>query len=265
MATTGWLAGLGGGTACVRARRRCVRSRWTTRRSRAKRPAGRRTARTRSAGSSDVAAKSDRARPSVAYRTAHRVLPSETPKGRRAETSYSGISHSGNQRAMSSSIGSSRPAGPSCRSSCSVSRCLVARRRHERVVGAALEVVDEVDALAVVVEGEDGGQQAVAVAAALELGRERVHRHDEVVEVGVAQDRSSGSRTRRRRTRASMPVSWAVPRRSSSASLRICSKSAVAIGWNTIAGRAGAVHAQRRSPWSRTRWSWRTGGRARRP
>ena len=50
MATRGWRAGPEGGTARVRARRRCVRSRRTTRRSRATRPAGSRTARTRSAG-----------------------------------------------------------------------------------------------------------------------------------------------------------------------------------------------------------------------
>src|SRR4051794_31640660 len=42
---------------------------------------------------------------------------------------------------------------------------LRARRRHERVEEAALVVVDEVDRAALLLEGEDGGQHAVAVAA----------------------------------------------------------------------------------------------------
>src|SRR4051812_8572050 len=51
---------------------------------------------------------------------------------------------------------------------------LVARGRHERVEAAALEVVDEVERLVLLLESEHAGQQAVAVAAALELVRDRV-------------------------------------------------------------------------------------------
>src|SRR3954468_16261540 len=66
---------------------------------------------------------------------------------------------------------------------------LVPGRGHERVVLAALEVVDEVDGLALLVlEREHGGQQPVAVAAARELGGDDVDRLDQVVEVGVAQN-----------------------------------------------------------------------------
>src|SRR5439155_18954763 len=47
---------------------------------------------------------------------------------------------------------------------------LGARRRHERVPVAPLVVVDEVHRLALrVLEGEHGGEQAVAVAARLQL------------------------------------------------------------------------------------------------
>ena len=98
------------------------------------------------------------------------------------------MSQSGNQRAMSSSHGSSRAQlGLDAELGLRVTR-LLALRRHERVVGAALEVVDEVDRLALLREGEDRRQQAVAVAGALELHGHGVHRHDEVVEVRVAQD-----------------------------------------------------------------------------
>src|SRR5215204_6323948 len=62
---------------------------------------------------------------------------------------------------------------------------LLALRGHERVIGAALEVVDEVERLAVLLEGEHGGEHAVAVAGALELARDGVDRHHEVVEVLV--------------------------------------------------------------------------------
>src|SRR5829696_7639930 len=65
---------------------------------------------------------------------------------------------------------------------------VVARRRDERVVAAALEVVDEVDGLPLVLEREDRGEQAVAVAALLELRRDRVEGDDEVLEVWVAED-----------------------------------------------------------------------------
>src|SRR4051794_3904426 len=65
---------------------------------------------------------------------------------------------------------------------------LRARCRHERVEEAALVVVDEVDRAALLLEGEDGGQHAVAVAARLERGGDHVDRHHEVLEVVVAQD-----------------------------------------------------------------------------
>src|SRR5215210_7122289 len=47
-----------------------------------------------------------------------------------------------------------------------VARLLLPGGGHERVVAAALEVVDEVDRLALVREREHGGQQAVSVAGA---------------------------------------------------------------------------------------------------
>src|ERR671914_1015244 len=49
---------------------------------------------------------------------------------------------------------------------------LVALRRHERVVRAALEVVDEVDRAALFLEGEHRAQQAVTVALPLERRRD---------------------------------------------------------------------------------------------
>src|SRR5205823_789316 len=60
--------------------------------------------------------------------------------------------------------------------------------RHERVVGAALEVVDEVERLAAVLEREHGAEQTVAVAAALEVARHDVERDNEVLELDVLQD-----------------------------------------------------------------------------
>src|SRR5204863_5073369 len=65
---------------------------------------------------------------------------------------------------------------------------MVARRGHERVVEAALEVVDEVERPPFLLEREHRSEQTVAVAAALERARHGVDRHDEVLEVGVAQD-----------------------------------------------------------------------------
>src|SRR3954470_15637812 len=65
---------------------------------------------------------------------------------------------------------------------------VVAGRRHERVVHAALEVVDEVERPALLLEREHRGEEPVAVTAALERARHRVDRDDEVLEVGVAQD-----------------------------------------------------------------------------
>src|SRR3954469_42647 len=66
---------------------------------------------------------------------------------------------------------------------------LVAGGRDERVPEAPLVVVDEVDGLAlVVVEDEDRGEQPVAVAAGLQRLGDRVDAHDEVLDVGVAQD-----------------------------------------------------------------------------
>ena len=111
------------------------------------------------------------------------------PTRRRPQAVYSGISQSGNQRVDAPPrSGSSAPSWAFRRSSRSVSRCLLAGRGHERVERAALEVVDEVERPALLLEGEHRGQQAVAVAAALELGRDRVERDHQVLEVRVAQD-----------------------------------------------------------------------------
>src|SRR4051794_29068423 len=49
-------------------------------------------------------------------------------------------------------------------------------RRHEGIEGAALEVVDQVERLALLLEGEHRRQQAVAVAATLELRGDSVER-----------------------------------------------------------------------------------------
>src|SRR3954452_7628117 len=53
---------------------------------------------------------------------------------------------------------------------------------------AALEVVDQVERLALSLEGEHRRQQPVAVATPLELGGNRVERHHQVLELAVAQD-----------------------------------------------------------------------------
>src|SRR5436190_20448387 len=66
---------------------------------------------------------------------------------------------------------------------------LLAGRGHEGVPGPALVVVDEVDGLSLnVLEGEDGGQQPVAVAAGLQRLRDGVDADGEVLDVVVAQD-----------------------------------------------------------------------------
>src|SRR5918994_2285086 len=66
---------------------------------------------------------------------------------------------------------------------------LLAARRHERIEGAALVVVDPVQRpVLLVAEGEHGGEDAVAVAAALDLVRDGVDTDHEVLEVGVADD-----------------------------------------------------------------------------
>src|SRR4051812_26203121 len=66
---------------------------------------------------------------------------------------------------------------------------LLSGRGDERVPEAPLVVVDEVDRLArVVLEDEDGGEQAVAVAAELQRLGDGVDPDGEVLDVGVAQD-----------------------------------------------------------------------------
>src|SRR5437660_9437190 len=65
---------------------------------------------------------------------------------------------------------------------------LLVSRRYERVPRPALEVVDEVDRAAVLLELEHRAQEPVAVAAALELAGDEVDRRDEVLELVAAQD-----------------------------------------------------------------------------
>src|SRR3954451_176905 len=66
---------------------------------------------------------------------------------------------------------------------------LAAARRHERVPGAALVVVDEVDRLARgVLEREDGAEDPVAVAADAERVAHGVNPDGEVLELGVLYD-----------------------------------------------------------------------------
>ena len=147
---------------------------------------------------------------------------------------YSGMSQSGNQRAMSSSQGSSRASWALRRSSSSRVARLRAGRGHEGVVGAALEVVDEVDRLAARrprtrTPRPAGGRRSRRPAARRRRcssprpgrrGRRRA---------GSA----SGSRTRRRGSRpwcrSPRPCRRAAPR----SRRTICLKSAVAIGWKT--------------------------------
>ena len=149
----------------------------------------------------------------------------------------SGMSQSGNQRAMSSSHGSSAPSWALMRSSRSVSRACSPWRGHERVVGAALEVVDEVERLAVLLEGEHGGQQAVAVAAALQLARDGVDRDHEVVEVRVLRIEPAVAELVLVRLDRCCRCPRRCRRSSSSVSSTICWKSAVPSGWKTIPAR----------------------------
>src|SRR4051812_43458876 len=66
---------------------------------------------------------------------------------------------------------------------------LVAARRHERVPRAPLVVVDEVQRLGgAVVEGEDGAQNPVLVAAYGQCVADRVDADREILEVRVAED-----------------------------------------------------------------------------
>ena len=100
-----------------------------------------------------------------------------------------GIPQRGNQRSSSGSKGSSEPVAALICSSRSVLRCLSPGRGHERVPAAALVVVDQVQRLAVgVLEGEDGGQHAVVVAAHGQGIAHRVDADGEVLDVGVAHD-----------------------------------------------------------------------------
>src|SRR4051794_25097967 len=66
---------------------------------------------------------------------------------------------------------------------------LLAAGRDERVEGTALVVVDPVHALpGLVLEGEHGGEDAIAVAAHLQLAADRVDAGHQILEIGVAQD-----------------------------------------------------------------------------
>ena len=88
-----------------------------------------------------------------------------------------------------------------------------------------------------VLEGEDGGQHAVAVAADLQRVADGVDADDEVLDVGVAQDHPAVAELSSL-VSIVVPVSSPVPRRTSSISATIGSKSPVASGWKTIAGDA---------------------------
>src|SRR5215211_1425788 len=66
---------------------------------------------------------------------------------------------------------------------------LVVACRHERIEQPALVVVDPVPPRTTgLLEGEDRAQDALAVTAGLQGARDRVDPHDQVLEVGVAED-----------------------------------------------------------------------------
>ena len=99
-----------------------------------------------------------------------------------------GTPQSGNQRSSSGSIGSSPSICALSCSSRSTLRCC-SPGGHERVPGAALDVVDEVDGPPLaVLEGEHGGQHTVAVAAERDRLVDRVDGDDQVLDLVVADD-----------------------------------------------------------------------------
>ena len=184
---------------------------------------------------------------------------------KRAVTGYSGISHSGNQRVMSSSNGSSLSSWAFSRSSCSESRCLSPGAGHERVVGAALEVVDEVDALALVARTGTrrpaGGRRSRRPGA-----RWRCVFSDTTM--------SSKSGSRRIDPAVAELVVGRLERRARLLGRAVQQLLGVLEDLVEVGGgqrlehdprRAGAASCPGRSPSSRRPWSWRTAGRARRP
>ena len=134
-----------------------------------------------------------------------------------------------------------RPSGPSgaARARC---RAAGAARRDERVVGAALVVVDPVDGRASCSSSKANTARACARRSRpLERARDGVDADDEVLEVRRRAASSSGSRTRRRRSRSWCRSRFAGAPHDLLGVLTIWSKSAVASGWNTIpAGRGGS-------------------------
>ena len=118
----------------------------------------------------------------------------DSGKGR-AAAPESGASKSANQRVRSCSIGSSFSSFAFSSSSLRVV-ALLSSPRHERPEGAALEAVDPVDRLLAAVERKTAASSCVAEALRRQLRGDQVDGRDEILEVGVAHDRATRSRTR---------------------------------------------------------------------